>query len=459
MQLADNIKREQLGSPFTWGCATAAYQVEGSVDADGKGRSIWDNFVHRRNMLGRSPIKGGATGDVATDSYRRYRDDIRLVADLGFDAYRFSIAWPRIQPTGASRPNQAGIDHYSRVVDACLEAGVEPWVTLYHWDLPAALERRGGWTNRDIVGWYSDYVAIVVDALSDRVANWMLFNEPVTFTTLGYLAGIHAPGRRGLNSFFSAVHHVNLATAAGAAAARAAARSTISVGSTCYLTPPMGHGPGERAEQARRSLDAILNRMYLEPNLGMGYPWQDAGIIKRVQRFMRDGDVEACKVDLDFLGVQYYTRIQAMWAPIPGVWAVPYFGHNKRVGVTSMGWEIRPDGLGKLLDQVAAYQAFPKIYVTENGGAFDDRLVNGRVHDPDRIDYYARHIDQVRQAQQRGIPVEGYFCWSLLDNFEWAEGFGPRFGLTYVDYATQQRYVKDSGYWFAKLLGGALGQP
>ena len=443
----------EFGPDFLWGVATAAYQIEGSPDADGKGPSIWDTFSHKPGK-----IADGSTGDIATDSYRRFPEDIALVHSLGFGAYRFSLSWPRIQPDGRT-VNRAGLDHYERVIDSCLGAGIEPWVTLYHWDLPQELENEGGWTNRAIIDAYSEYVALVGEALGDRVTNWMLFNEPLSFTMLGYMLGEHAPGRRGLNNFFPAIHHVHLATAQGAAALRATATDP-NVGTTHYLTAAKGTGPGPNlAQRAERAANAMLNRAFLEPGLGMGYPVDDAPILRMMRRYIRDGDLERCEVDLDFIGVQYYTRLRAPFRPIPGLWTIPGFGDDPDVEKTSMGWEIRPEGLGMVLDMVDAYDRFPRIVVTEGGASFPDRLMAERVRDHRRIAYYESHLAQVRAAIDRGVPVDGYFCWSLLDNFEWAAGYEPRFGLVHVDYETQRRVIKDSGYWFAEQLGGTAMPP
>ena len=443
----------EFGPDVRWGVATAAYQIEGSPDGDGKGQSSWDTFTHRPGK-----IADGSTGDVATDSYRRFPEDIALVHSLGFGAYRFSLSWPRIQPDGRT-VNHAGLDHYKRVIDSCLGAGIEPWVTLYHWDLPQELENEGGWTNRDIIDAYAEYVAVVGDALGDRVTNWMLFNEPMSFTMLGYMLGEHAPGRRGLNNFFPAIHHVHLATSAGAAALRATATDPV-VGTTHYLTAAKGSGPGPNlAQRAERAANAMLNRAFLEPGLGLGYPVDDAPILRMMRRYIQDGDLERCEVDLDFLGVQYYTRLRAPFRPIPGLWTIPGFGDDPEVEKTSMGWEIRPEGLGMVLDMVNAYERFGRIVVTEGGASFPDHLVAERVRDSRRIAYYESHLAQVRAAMDRGVPVDGYFCWSLLDNFEWAAGYEPRFGLVYVDYDTQRRVIKDSGYWFAEQLGGIATPP
>jgi len=453
------ISSSEFGDDFTWGVATAAHQIEGAWDTDGKGPSIWDEFTHGRGPLGLHRIKDDATADVATDSYHRYTEDIALVAAMGFDAYRFSISWPRVMPDGTGAVNQAGLDYYSRVVDACLAAGVEPWVTLYHWDLPAALERRGGWTNREIIGWFSDYVATVVAALGDRVRHWMVFNEPLSFTMLGYLLGAHAPGRRGRNAFCAASHHVNLATAEGVRSARAATPQPASIGTTQYLSPVLASGIGPLAGIAERSADALVNRLFLEPNLGLDYPWDDCRLLAGVKRHVRDGDDQLATIDLDFLGVQYYTRLRAPWLPIPGIWTIPHFGQDRSCELTSMGWEVRPEGLGMVLDRVHSYGAFDRVVVTESGASFDEHVVTtpagDRVPDNRRIAYFQRHLAELRAARDRGVPVEGYFCWSLLDNFEWTFGYRPRFGLVHVDYETQRRTIKDSGRWFAALLGGS----
>jgi beta-glucosidase len=449
-----------IGDDFTWGVATAAFQIEGSPDADGKGPSIWDTFSHKKNFLGKTPIQDGTTADVATDSYRRYRDDVALINELGFDAYRFSISWPRIQPSGSGPVNQKGIDHYRRVIEECLSNGIEPWVTLYHWDLPQGLEDKGGWRSRDTAERFAEYAHIMGEAYGDVVTNWMLFNEPLNVVITGHLTGTFAPGKRSLPAYFASLHHVNLATGMGSRALRAADPDAV-IGTTQYLTPPIGQGPGPLAGMAQRAADAVLNRAFLEPIIGLGYPFADAPLLYGIRAFFKDGDDAEMTADLDFLGVQYYTRLRAQWLPIPGLWTIPSFGSGDGSGddVTSLGWEIIPEGLGMVLDMVHAYGVFDRIVVTEGGASFDDRLVAGRVHDPRRIDYYETHIAQVADARARGVPVDGYFAWSLMDNFEWALGLVPRFGLVYVDYETQERTIKDSGYWFAEQLGGPARAP
>jgi len=439
---------------FSFGTATAAYQIEGAVHEDGRRDSIWDAYCRVPGA-----IANGDNGDVACDHYHRMPSDVALMAELGLDTYRFSTSWARVRPDDGPT-NPAGVDFYSRLVDELLTHGIRPWLTLYHWDLPQALEDRGGWRARDTVHRYCDYATAVAGALGDRVRHWMLFNEPLNIVISGYVTGAMAPARRSLIAYFAALHQVNLATGLGSRALRAADPDAV-VGTTQYLSPPIGSGPGRLAGVAERAADAVLNRAFLEPLLGLGYPWRAAPLLLGVRPFMRDDDEDAVRADLDFLGVQYYTRLRAPFVPIPGLWTSPHFGGVSFGNeVTSLGWEILPEGLGMALDQVHSYGAFGRIVVTEGGASFPgERVVAGRVHDARRIDYYQRHLAEVAAARARGVPVDGYFAWSLLDNFEWAEGFEPRFGLVHVDFATQERTIKDSGYWFAGQLGGSARPP
>lgn len=443
-----------FGQDFRWGVATAAYQIEGAWNVDGKGPSIWDTFTHRRRWPVPT-VRTGENGDVACDFYHRYPEDVRLTAELGFNAKRFSVSWPRVLPTGTGEVNAAGLDFYSRVVDACLEHGLEPWVTLYHWDLPQALQDRRGWSNRDIVGWFSEYTDVVASRLGDRVKRWMVFNEPLSFCAGGYLIGVNAPGIISRRKFLASVHHVNLCQASAARVLRDRVEDAI-VGTTHVTVPVRPTGQAPRHERARRSLDALLNRVYLEPNLGLGYPTADCAFLRPIERFMQPADDRAIRVDFDFIGAQYYTRVFAPPLPIPLLGTVPYLGRNyRRYEVNAMGQTSQPDGIHEALARLHAYGHFPSIVVTENGTAVPDDVEDGRVHDLRRIDYLRRHLAQVLRAKRDGIPVDGYFCWSLIDNFEWAEGFEPRFGLVHVDFATQRRLVKDSGLWFRGLLNPA----
>ncbi|CAN5400997.1 GH1 family beta-glucosidase [soil metagenome] len=457
--------RADFGTDFTWGVATASYQIEGAWDTDGKGPSIWDTFTHGRALGGlRSRIKDDSTGDVACDFYHRYPEDLALVPQMGFGAKRFSISWSRVLPEGTGRINQAGLDFYSRVVDRCLELGVEPWVTLYHWDLPQALQDKGGWANRDVVQWFGEYVGVVADALGDRVRNWMVFNEPLSFVLVGNLLGEHAPGHRSRSKFLASMHHVNLAQAEAARVLRDRATDPV-VGTTHYLADIAPTGTTSAHQRAVTAADAFINRAYLEPNLGLGYPLEDCVFLSPIEKYQRPGDEDDIQVDWDFLGVQYYTRLLAKLAPIPGIWTVPTFGRDHRnFDITATGWEVNPTGLHDVIMAMHAYGRFPRLVVTENGAAYPDELLGDptdtsgtadlRVIDRRRIWFYEQHLAQVLRAQRDGAPVDGYFAWSLMDNFEWADGYGPRFGLVYVDYPTQRRVVKDSGRWFQRLLTG-----
>jgi beta-glucosidase len=446
----DALARSDFGPDFTWGVAHAAHQVEGAWDADGKGRSIWDTFAHRPGK-----IRDASTADVACDYYHRYESDTDLVREMGFGAQRFSVSWPRVLPVGTGRVNRAGLDFYSRLVDANLERGVEPWLTLYHWDLPQALEDRGGWTNRDSVRWFEEYVAVVADALGDRVKHWMVFNEPCSFILGGYLAGYHAPGRRSLRKTLAATHHVNLCQAVGAEVVRARVPDA-DVGTTHIITPIRTEADTPRHRRGAEVIDAFANRIFIEPSLGLGYPTDLSPFLAQIERYVQPGDEQAIAVDFDFIGVQYYCRVLVKPVPVPGLWGVPWLSRDhRRFDVSGMGQEIQPDGLYESLQRVHAYPGSHRLVVTENGVTVPDHLVDGRVRDVRRVAFYQDHLAEVLRARRDGVPVDGYFCWSLTDNFEWAEGYTARFGLAYVDFATQERTVKDSGRWFQQFLTGA----
>ncbi|WP_324678693.1 GH1 family beta-glucosidase [Hymenobacter sp. GOD-10R] len=443
--------RTDFGPDFRWGAATAAYQIEGAWNLDGKGPSIWDAFVR-----GRRTIKRRETADIASDFYHLYKDDLDLMQQMGINDFRFSTAWSRILPEGIGAINEKGLDFYDRLVDGCLERGITPWLTLYHWDLPLALQRRGGWTNRAIVGWFTDFAQLVAGRLGDRVQHWMVLNEPMVFVGAGHMLGIHAPGRRGLGSFLSATHHAALAQAEGGRALRATLPATARIGTTyscSYVTP---WRPGlPRDERATRRANALLNRLFVEPALGLGYPVADLPILNWLDYYVRPGDEALLPFKFDFLGVQNYTREVVRHSPyVPLLWATLVGAKPRGVSFTQMGWEVYPESIYHMLKQFSAYSAAPPLLVTENGAAFPDELVAGRVPDLARQAYLRACIGQVLRARREGVPVEGYFVWSFTDNFEWAEGYEPRFGLVRVDYDTQQRTVKDSGWWYRDLLAG-----
>ena len=447
---SDDLLKSDFGLNFKWGTATAAYQIEGAWNMDGKGPSVWDTFTHKKGK-----IKNNETGDVACDFYNRYSNDISLVKEMNMDVFRFSLAWSRILPNGIGTVNQKGIDFYNRVIDTCLQKGIEPWVTLYHWDIPQALEDKGGWANRDILGWFGEYVLLTTKHFGDRVKNWMIFNEPAAFTGLGYMTGTHAPGKKSLNKYPKVIHNVVLCQAEGGRILRKEVKDA-NIGTTYSMSSIHPKQKIKKHQNAAKRMDALLNRLFIEPALGMGYPSKDFSYLKSVEKQMKEGDDKAMIFDFDFHGVQNYFRIVATHSGFPPVlWAnqvKPLQLVKDKTELTDMNWEVYPEGIYEVIKQLSAYKGVKKIYVTENGAAFADKIEEGRVHDSKRVQFFKDYLVQVLKAKNEGAPVAGYFVWSLLDNFEWAEGFHPRFGLVYIDYETQQRTIKDSGLWFKEFL-------
>jgi len=453
-----------LPEGFVWGAATAAYQIEGAVTADGRGPSIWDTFSH-------TPGKtlNGDTGDVADDHYHRWPEDLDHLERLGVGAYRFSIAWTRIQPTGAGPSSRAGLDFYSRLVDGLIERGIAPVATLYHWDLPQALEDQGGWPSRETALRFGDYAEQVVGVLGDRMHQWTTLNEPWCAAYLGYASGIHAPGRREPAAALAAVHHLNLAHGlAGAVVRELAPAGRLSVTLNLHVHRAATDAPADI--DAVRRLDAVGNRAFLGPMLDGAYPpdlLDDTAAITDWS-FVRDGDLAVTAVPLDNLGVNYYaTGLVRQWdGHSPRVRAdghgdtdaVPWVGGDDidflpQPGPhTAMDWNIEPAGLTELLLRTAARYPDLPLVVTENGAAFEDTVDDdGAVHDADRVSYIARHVDAVAAAIEQGADVRGYFVWSLLDNFEWAWGYDRRFGIIRVDFDTQERTWKDSARMYQQL--------
>jgi beta-glucosidase len=439
--------RHDFGRNFKWGVATAAYQIEGAYNIDGKGLSIWDTFSHKKGK-----IKNGDTGDVSCDFYHRYHDDIALIRFMNMKVHRFSTAWTRVLPDGIGKINQKGLDFYHRVIDRTLELDLEPWITLYHWDLPQALQDKGGWTNRDIIGWFSEYVNLMTRTYGDKVKNWMVLNEPMAFVPLGYMLGIHAPGEKGLSNFMAATHHTAMCQAEGGRIIRANV-SDARAGTTysCSWIDPKNDN--ERHRKAAVKFDVLFNRLFIEPALGLGYPVNDLKLLHRLEKYIKPYDEEKLKFDFDFIGLQNYTRMIARWALFPPVvWANRVKPEKilPREELTEMGWEVFPEGMYKILKQFARYKK--EIVITENGAAFPDTVENGAVHDTKRIRFFKDYLAQVLKAKKEGVNISGYLVWTLMDNFEWAEGYRPRFGLVYVDFKTQQRIIKDSGLWFKEFL-------
>ena len=436
---------------FAFGAATAAYQVEGAVTADGRTPSIWDTFSHTPGR-----VAGGATGDVACDHYRRWESDLDLMAALGLRAYRFSVSWPRVQPTGSGLANAAGLDFYDRLVDGLLARGIEPWVTLYHWDLPQPLEDAGGWTDGSLPGRLGEYAGLVADRLGDRVRRWITVNEPRTHAFIGYGTGRHAPGRTGWGTALRAAHHQLLGHADAVRAIRAAAPTAL-VG-ICHDVSdvvPASAAP-EDVEAAERH-DAAIHDWFLGPTFGRGYP---PGLVDyyRHHRFLDGIDVGdvATAEPIDFLALNYYKRERIAAGEPDERWGV---GSRALEGVGELagnGWEIWPDGLRAVLRRIQGRYGPPEVAISENGAAFpDDVALDGSVPDDGRREYLARHLAAAADAIDEGVPLAAYFVWSLLDNFEWALGYGTRFGIVHVDFATQRRTVKGSGAWYRELIARA----
>ncbi len=439
--------KSEFGPEFKWGVSTAAYQVEGASSSFGKGKSIWDVFSNTKGK-----IFEGQNGDIACDFYRRYTHDILLMASMGIPNFRFSLSWSRIIPNGTGNINPEGIEFYNRVIDFCLEMGIEPWITLYHWDLPYELEKKGGWTNREIIKWFGSYVELCTKYFGDRVKHWMILNEPMVFTGAGYFLGNHAPGRKGLNSFLAAIHHAAMCQSEGGRIVRSMLKDA-NVGTTFSCSSIHPYGSSNQDETAAKRIDALLNRMFVEPLAGLGYPVNDLQLLQRLEPYIKDGDESKLAFDMDFIGVQNYTReVIAFSRFTPLIWAKVIKADKRKVDITEMKWEVYPESIYEMLLKFSKYKNFKEIIVTENGAAFPDLPVNGRIHDSKRIEFLKQYMSQVLRAKNQGVNVSGYFVWSFTDNFEWAEGYRPRFGLVYVDFMSQKRIIKDSGFWFSEMI-------
>jgi len=440
-------RRITFPDDFIWGAATSAYQVEGAWNEDGKGPSIWDTFSHTPGR-----IANGDTGDVTVDHYHRFPEDINLMVELGLKAYRFSVAWSRIQPSGTGAANPAGLDFYDRLVDELLAKQIEPYLCLFHYDLPQPLQDKGGWPNRDTAFAFAEYARLVSERLSDRVKIWMTHNEPWVVAFAGYFSGEHAPGIKDPPAGFKAIHHLLLSHGLAAEAIRAEARQPVKVGITLNLNPVYPASDSRKDQEAAKRIDTVLNRSVLDPLLKGTSPMQEILAVRLLLTgVIKPGDLKKVR-DLDILGINYYTRTVVKDDPsFPVVAASQVYPEgNEYSGM----WEIYPEGLFTLLKRIwEDYQPKCEILITENGVPVPDgKDYDGRVRDERRIRYLSSHLDQIHRAIQDGIPVKGYFHWTLLDNFEWAYGFAPRFGLVYVDYKSLQRTIKDSGRWFAQVI-------
>jgi beta-glucosidase len=436
---------------FAWGVATSAYQIEGGRFQDGKGESIWDRFADE----GRMP----ESGDVACDHYHRWREDVALMADLGVSAYRFSVAWTRIIPDGTGEVNAAGLDFYSRIVDELLLNGIEPWVTLYHWDLPQRLQDQGGWLDRGTADAFARYAGVVSAALGDRVTNWITHNEPWVAAHLGYGVGTFAPGIADFGAALTAGHHILLSHGRAALSIRGnVPHAQVGIAIDCRPSQPVSDNPADVA--ATRVHDALRNRWFFDPVFGMGYPTSGIEEVERREvfadgglPFVHAGDLEEIAVPIDFLGLNYYTSIHVKAGDDPGRDAALAIDGEAPDGYTEMGWEITPSALTDYLRHLHTEYGPRSIVITENGASYSDGPDgDGRVRDGRRIAYLDAHIEAAGAAASSGVPVGGYFVWSLLDNLEWVAGYDQRFGLVWVDHRTGRRIPKDSYYWYLSRI-------
>ena len=431
-------------SEFIWGVATSSYQIEGAANEGGRGQSIWDTFC---KVPGK--VANFDNGDIACDHYHRFKEDLDLMKWMGVKAYRFSVAWPRVIPDGVGRVNEMGLDFYDRLIDSLLEREIAPWLTMYHWDLPEALQLRGGWNNREVVEWFGEYAEMLTSRFGDRVKNWMTLNEPLCSAWLGHLYGDMAPGIKDLQTALNVSHHLLMSHGLACQVIRSNV-SEANVGIVINVTPAVPATDSQEDSNAAQLADGFDNRWFLDPVFGRTYP---ADVIDTLGASpeIHSGDMKLIAQDLDFLGLNFYFRqiVEADQNSKP----LPIRSVNREnVKRTAMNWEVHPQAFEEILLRISKEYSPKAIYITENGSAWNDEVINGEIIDDERIDYLARHLDAMRSAKNQGAPILGYFAWSFLDNFEWAYGYEKRFGLIYVDYKTQKRTPKKSAFFYRQLL-------
>lgn len=445
----------QSAHEFQWGVGTSAFQIEGAWAEDGKGESIWDRFLH----------ESGATpnGDRTCDHYHRLEGDLDLLTRLGINSYRFSTSWPRVLPQGTGPTNEKGLAFYDRLIDGLLERDVEPWLTLYHWDLPQSLQDQGGWANRDAADWFAEYATVMVERFGDRVTNWITINEPWVSSFLGHHDGVFAPGLTDWNMAITTAHHQLLAHGAAVRAIRAEAPAA-SVGIALDCRPAYPLSSSRPDVEAAAHFDGFRNRWFFDPIFGKGYPSDIersyATDARMPSSLVLEGDMQKIAEPIDFLGVNYYTSIRIDAGSAEADDSEGHVGAPADIGFTEMGWKIDAPAFGEFLRRIDAEWAPSSIVVTENGASFSDGPdASGSIHDDRRIAYLENHIAEIDRARAAGVPIDGYFIWSFLDNLEWVSGFDQRFGLIHVDHDTQMRTVKDSGFWYREHIASRRNTP
>ena len=429
---------------FLWGVATSSYQIEGAANEDGRGQSIWDTFC---KVPGK--VANFDNGDIACDHYHRFKEDLDLMKWMGVKAYRFSVAWPRVIPDGVGKINEMGLDFYDRLIDSLLEREIAPWLTMYHWDLPEALQLRGGWNNREILEWFGAYAEVLTSRFGDRVKNWMTLNEPLCSAWLGHLYGDMAPGIKDLQTALNVSHNLLMSHGLACQVIRSNV-SEANVGIVINVTPAVPATDSQEDSNAAQLADGFDNRWFLDPVFGRTYP---ADVIDALGASpeIHSGDMKLIAQDLDFLGVNFYFRQTV--AADQNSKSLPIRSVNREnVKRTAMNWEVHPQAFEEILLRISKEYSPKAIYITENGSAWNDEVINDEIFDDERIDYLARHLDAMKSARSQGAPILGYFAWSFLDNFEWAYGYEKRFGLIYVDYKTQKRTPKKSAFYYRQLL-------
>jgi beta-glucosidase len=431
-------------SKFVWGVATSSFQIEGAAHEDGRGPSIWDTFCR---VPGK--VANGDTGEIACDHYHRYNEDLDLMKWMGVDAYRFSVAWSRIIPNGVGPINQAGLDFYDRLIDGALERGIQPWITMYHWDLPQALQDRGGWNNREVVKWFEEYANVLTNEFGDRVKHWMTLNEPLCSAWIGHLYGDMAPGITDLQTALNASHHLLMSHGIASQVTRTNVKDS-KVGIVINVTPAVPATDSDDDRRASKLADGFDNRWFLNPVFGQPYPADVIEVLGKSPQ-IETGDMSLINQPMDFLGVNFYFRQtiasnpQGSPLPIKNI-------RRENVKRTAMDWEVHAPAFEEILTRIHHDYKPQEIYITENGSAWDDEIISGEINDEERISYLKSHLDAIFAAKKEGAPIQGYFAWSFMDNFEWAYGYDKRFGLVYVDYKTQKRTPKKSAHYYRELL-------